>query len=368
MIKMETLEFLISAKHLKEFGIALGIFLLFLVFRKLFTKYIFKLIMRLIDKTKINFLSNIFRAFEKPMQWLFTIIGIYLAVRFYPYIDQEKIWFMRFIKVSIIILVAWGLYNLSSTSSAFFRRVNERTSFKIDEILIPILSKTLQFIIIAITATVVLQEFGYSIEAFIAGLGLGGLAISLAAKDALANILGGVVLISEKPFTMGDWILTPSVEGTVEEISFRTTRIRTFADALVTVPNATLANENITNWSKMGKRQITFSLRIVYDTPTQKIERVVERINRLLKEHEGVHPGTIFATFDKFQEDALEIYLYFFTKTTVWGEHLAVREDINLKILDILDEEDIEIAIPTRRLKMESDEEVIGVKEREEEA
>jgi len=365
---METLKFLISYQHLTDFGIALGIFLLFLIFRKIFTKYIFKIIMRAIDKTKINFLANIFRAFEKPTQWIFTVIGIYVAVRFYPYIDHEKIWFMRFIKVSIIILVAWGLYNLSSTSSAFFRRVNEKTNFKIDEILIPILSKTLQFIIIAITATVVLQEFGYSIEAFIAGLGLGGLAISLAAKDALANILGGVVLISEKPFTMGDWIYTPSVEGTVEEISFRTTRIRTFADALVTVPNATLSNENITNWSKMGKRQITFSLRIVYDTPTQKIEGVVERIDSLLKEHKDVHPETIFVTFDKYQEDGLEIFLYFFTKTTDWAEYLKVREDINLRILEILDEENIEIAIPTRRLQVESDQGAIGLREKEEEA
>lgn len=357
MISMETLEFLISYEHLKALGIAVGVFLLFLLFRKLFTKYVFRLIMRAINKTKINVLTNIFQSFQKPMEWLFIIIGIYLAVRIYPYINHEQDWFGNLIKVSFIILFTWGLLNLSSSSSNLFYKINERTNIKIDKILIPLLSKTLQLVIIAISATIVLQEFGYSIEGFIAGLGLGGLAISLAARDALANILGGVVIISEKPFDLGDWILTPSVEGTVEDIGFRSTKVRTFADALVTVPNNTLANENITNWSKMGKRQIQFSIRIVYDTPNNKIKRVIERIDSLLREHEGVHPDTILVNFDKYQEDGLDIFLYFFTKTTVWAEHLQVREDINFKILDILQEENVEIAMPTRRLMVDTEEE-----------
>ncbi|WP_405103923.1 mechanosensitive ion channel family protein [Oceanobacillus sp. FSL H7-0719] len=365
---METLNFFISQEHLKHLGIAIGIFLLFLLFRKLFTKYIFKIIMRMINKTRINFLSNIFRSFQKPVEWLFIIIGIYLAVRAYPYLNHENELFEHVMKSSIIILAAWGLFNLSSSSSTLFYKINEKTNLKIDEILIPLLSKALQFIIVAITLTIVLQEFDYNIEGFIAGLGLGGLAISLAAKDALANMVGGIVLISEKPFTIGDWILTPSVEGTVEEISFRSTRVRTFADALVTVPNAILGNENITNWSKMGKRQVNFTLKLVYDTPTEKVRRVVDRIETLVKEHEGVHPETIFVKFDQYQDNGLEILLYFFTKTTVWAEYLQVKEDINYKIYDILTEERVEIAVPTRRLKVESEEMMPNGKENTEES
>ncbi|MHA6253365.1 mechanosensitive ion channel family protein [Oceanobacillus sp. CAU 1775] len=356
MWSMETVEFLISRKHLIDLGIAIGIFLLFLVFRKIFTKYIFRIIMRIVNKTKVGFLSNFFKSFQKPMEWLFTVIGIYLAFRAYPYFNHEKDWFENVISSLVIILIAWGLFNLASTSSTFFHRINEKTSLKIDEILIPLLSKALQFVIVAITVTIVLQEFGYNIEAFIAGLGLGGLAVSLAAKDALANMFGGVVIISEKPFTIGDWIMTPSVEGTVEDISFRSTRIRTFADALVTVPNATLSNENITNWSKMGKRQITFSIRVVYDTPHEKLQHVVEQIDTLLKGHEGVHPQTIFVKFNSYQVDGLEIYLYFFTKTTVWAEYLAVREEINYAILDILKDEGVEFSVPMRRLVVEPEE------------
>lgn len=355
MIKRETLEFLISYEHLIDAGIAIGIILLFLLFRKLFTKYLFRFIMRMASKIRIDFLVNLLRAFQKPMEWMFIVIGIYIAARYYPYFNHEKIWFLRLVRVSVIILVTWGLYYLSSSTSSFFRKVNEKTNIKIDEILIPLLSKTVQVIIIAISASVVLQEFGYNIEAFIAGLGLGGLAISLAAKDALANILGGVVLISEKPFNIGDWILTPSVEGVVEDISFRSTRVRTFAHALVTVPNATLSNENITNWSKMGKRQINFNLPVVYDTPKENIQRAIERIDDLLRSHEEIHQETIMVHMNEFRDDGFNIFLYFFTKTTVWAEYLSVREEINFKILDILEEENVEIAVPTRRLRVETE-------------
>lgn len=357
MFTLENWEFLISYTHLKALGIAVGVFLLFLLFRKLFTKYVFRIIMRLINKTKVNFLSNVFQSFQKPVEWLFIIVGFYVALRLYPYFNHQQDWFISLVKVALIVLMTWGLLNLSSSSSNIFYKINQRTNIKIDDILIPLLSRTLQAIIVAISATIILQEFDYSIEGFIAGLGLGGLAISLAAKDALANILGGIVIISEKPFTLGDWILTPSVEGTVEDISFRSTKIRTFEDALVIVPNNTLANENITNWSKMGKRRINFSIRLVYDTPKEKIKSVLEKINTLLREHDEVHPETIMVYFEQYQEDGMEIFLYFFTKTTVWAEHLAVREDINFKILDILEEEGIKIAVPTRRLMVESEEE-----------
>ncbi|MFD1851704.1 mechanosensitive ion channel family protein [Oceanobacillus bengalensis] len=352
-----TWEYFISIDHLIDLGIAVGIFLLFMLFRKLFTKYVFSILLKLTRKTKIGFLSNILVAFEKPVQWLFTIIGLYVAIRYYGISIGYNIpsFVSSLMSVSFVLLFTWGLMRLSSSTSALFRKINEKTDIKIDEILIPILSKTVQFVILAIALTVVLQEFGYNIEAFIAGLGLGGLAISLAAKDALANFLGGIVIISEKPFTIGDWILTPSVEGTVEDITFRTTKIRTFADALVAVPNAQLANEPITNWSKMNKRQITFNLALSYETPKEKLQTIVQKIESLVKNHPGIDPETIFVKFDTYNDSSLDVFLYFFTKTTAWGEFLAIKEEINFKILDIVKEEEAEFALSARKLYVEND-------------
>lgn len=335
--------------------IAIGIFLLFLLFRKIFSKFLFKFVLKLTKKAPIEFLSNLWASFENPIRWLFVVIGFYLAARYFPYIDTNHLWFVRLFRSAIIILIAWGFFNLSSTSSVLFNRLNKRLNLEIDQIVIPLLSKILRVVVVLIAITIIAQEFDYDINGFIAGLGIGGLAFALAAQDALKNFIAGLVIIFERPFSIGDWILTPSVEGTVEDITFRSTKIRTFAQALVTVPNSTLANENITNWSKMGKRQIKFYLGVKQDTPPENLERAVRRIDEFLRNHPDVHQETIFVKFDRFGDHSLDIFFYFFTKTTVWGEFLEVKQSINFSILHILEEEGVKIARPAQSLYFEKD-------------
>ena len=232
-----------SYEFIKDIRISLGIFLLFLVFRKIFAKYVIALIVKGIRKETHPFYSHMFLSFEKPIQWLFILLGIYLSTWYLPHFDQTHMLFVKLVKSAIIFLVGWGLFNLSSSSTLIFAKLNERFNFEMDEILIPFLSKLLRVIIVVVIFSAIAEEFNYNVVGLVGGLGLGGLAFALAAKDALSNLFGGVIIITEKPFTIGDWILTPSVEGTVETITFRSTKIRTFAQALVTVPNAKLANE-----------------------------------------------------------------------------------------------------------------------------
>lgn len=343
-------EKFLEFEALTDIGISLGILLLFLLFRKIFAKYIFKLLLKLSKKAPTEFLSHVFLSFEKPVQWLFIIVGINVAAKYFPYFNEDMELFRNIIRASIIFFVSWGLFNLSSVSSLVLTRVNKRFNMEIDQILIPFLSKVIRVIIVLISFSIIIQEFGYNISGLVAGLGIGGLAVSLAAKDALANLFGGVVIITEKPFSIGDWIKTPSVEGIVEDISFRSTKIRTFPQALVVVPNATLASENITNWSKMGKRQITFDLELMHDTPGEKVKLVVDRIEEMLRSHPDIHQETILVNFDKFSANGFSIFLYFFTKTTVWGEFLKVKEDVFLRILDILESAEAEIAIPSTKM------------------
>lgn len=331
---------------LQDIGITLGIFLIFLLGRKIFSKYIYALILKLSRKAPTNFLTHVFESFEKPVQWLFIIIGVYVSAKYFPYFNEANPMFQNILSSSVIFIICWGLYNLSSAANLLLTRVNKRLDIEIDEILIPFLSKAIRVVIVAIGLTVILQEFNYNISGFVTGLGIGGLAVSLAAKDALANLLGGVVIITEKPFSIGDWIMTPSVEGTVEGISFRSTQVRTFAQALVTVPNATLANEPITNWSKMNKRQITFNIKVTYDTPREKLENVVKEIDTLLRNHSEIDQEAITVAFDQYLESGLSIYMNFFTKTTVYKEYIKIKEELNLKIIDILEKEEITIAIP----------------------
>jgi MscS family membrane protein len=335
---------------LENLGISIGILLVFILFRNLFTKYVFQLILKLSRKTPTDFFTQIFLSFERPLGWAFIIVGLYVAMDYFPFVEQHNALFLKFLRSMVIVLITWGLFNLSSPTSGILISVNQKINNKIDLILLPFISRTIRVILIAISITIIGQEFNYDVNGLVAGLGLGGLAFALAAKEAVGNLIGGIVIVTEKPFSIGEWILTPSVEGTVEDINFRSTKVRTFSQALVTVPNSTLANEPITNWSRMGKRRINFHLGINYRTTKDQIVRVVQRIEEMLKNHEDIHPDTIMVAFDHYNESSLDILIYFFTNTIVWAEHVRIKHDINLEIMGILEEEGVEVAFPSRTI------------------
>lgn len=353
-----------------DFGIALGISLAiftgFWIFRKIFTKYIFKMFLRYAERTKFDFDDAILLAFERPLRTLFIVLGLYASLVYFirqlplP-IDQVatlSVILVKMLRISIILLITWGLYNVTSETSAWLEKLGARLGFQLDKILIPFFSKALRFVLFAFSFTIIAFELNYDVNGIVAGLGLGGLAFALAAQDTLSNLFGGVVILTEKPFTIGDWIETPSVEGTVEDLTFRSTRVRTFAQSLVTIPNSTLAKEPITNWSRMGKRRITFNLGLTYDTPRHKIERCVHRIREMLRNHPEIDQETLFVHFDQFNDSSLDLFLYFFTKTTDWGEWLRVKEDCNLRILEILEQEGVSVAFPSRSIYVENPVEV----------
>ncbi|MDD2443059.1 MAG: mechanosensitive ion channel family protein [Desulfotomaculaceae bacterium] len=329
------------------------IFLGCMLLRKIFTTYVFNLILKLFSKTDAELDKKILLSFEGPMRVFFVILGIYAALLYLPLSEVQKSLTTRIFRSAVIVLITWGLYNLEDVQSILFKKIQEKLNVQIDKILFPFLSKFLRVVTVLFAFTIIVQEWDYDINGLIAGLGLGGLAFALAAKDALSNIFGGMIIILDKPFSIGDWIKTPSAEGTVEDISFRSTKIRTFAQALVTVPNATLANESITNWSKMGKRRVTFQLGVAYSTPRDKLERCIRAIRTMLENHTEIHKETIFVGFDKFAENSLDILLYFFTVTTVWGEFLRVKEDVNFKIMEILEQEGVTAAFPSRSIYIE---------------
>ncbi|MCM3616757.1 mechanosensitive ion channel family protein [Sutcliffiella horikoshii] len=348
-----TAEYWTDINFWLDVGVSLLILLLFLLWRKLFTKYFFKGILAVSRKTPTDLFTYIVLAFDKPVRVFFVILGIFFALKTAPFTLMEPATLSKLMRSSIIGLISWGIFNFVPYSSNLFTNLTHRLEFEVDKIVMPFVTKVVRFILLALTFSIVLDVWGYDVGGIVAGLGLGGLAFALAAQESLKNLLGGFIIVTEKPFTMGDWIKTPSVEGVVEDISFRSTQVRTFAQAVVTVPNATLSNEPITNWSKMGKRQITFNLGVQYDTTRTSLERVVRRIENMLRNHKDIDQETILVRFDSFNASSLDIFTYFFTKSVMWGEYLEVKEDINFKIMEILEEENVAVAFPTRTLHFE---------------
>ncbi|GGH79478.1 MscS family membrane protein [Pullulanibacillus pueri] len=339
----------------KDGLISLGICIVFVVLGRPFTTFLLKIVTHFTQKTRTKIDDHFIESFHKPIYYLIGLSGLYFALNYLglpPKLDQVL---LKLYRTSIILCIGAGLFKLCNSTELFFGHFNKRLNLQFDRIVIPFLTRILKFIVIALMVTMALAEWGYSINGFVAGLGLAGLAISLAAKDTASNFIGGFIIITETPFSIGDWIMTPSVEGVVEDISFRSTKIRTFADALVAIPNSTLANEAITNWTKMNKRQLTFEIELDLRTPRDRIEACLKDIREMLHNNEAIDKDAIFVHFKDMKTTGYTLYFYFFTKTTVWEEWLTIRESVNLEVLKILEAHHVELSIPGRTVFYQND-------------
>ncbi len=343
-----------TAAEYSHWVYALLVFLLISGLRKPITAYSTKIMLLLTSKTKTSFPEKMIRSFEGPFRFLVGFLGIYLASRLLNLPDNVDGVILNLIRSILVVAIAWGFINLFQNTSGVFENLAQRFSVEKNDILIQFIAKGIRVIIVALTVSIVVQEWGYNVNSFVAGLGIGGLAFALAAQETLANLFGGMVITLDQPFKLEDWIETPSVEGVVEEISFRSTRVRTFSQALVHVPNATIVKEPITNWSRMGKRRIMFTLGVTYSTPREKLENCTGLIRELLVDHREIDNELIMVRFNEFSQNSLDIFIYCFALTTQWGEFLRIKEDINFKTMDILKKEGVSIAFPSRSIYFEN--------------
>jgi len=236
-------------------------------------------------------------------------------------------------------LGSWFVWRLIDGFSAYFSARAAHTQTALDDQLVPFISKTLKIFLIFTLVLVLAQNMGYSISGLIASLGIGGLAIAMAAKDTIANIFGSIMILVDRPFTVGDWIKTNEFEGVVEEVGFR---------SLVNVPNSQLANMVIDNIDAMPKRRVKMRIGITYDTTPEKMQLAIAAIEKILKNHVGVDQVFSLVKFDAFEDSSLSIFLYYFTKSTHWDEYLQVRQEINLEIMQALEKLKLEFAFPRK--------------------
>ena len=194
------------------------------------------------------------------------------------------------------------------------------------------------------------NELGFPVYSVVAGLGVGGIAVALAARDSLANLFGSMLIMFEKPFRVGDYIRSSGSEGTVEDVGFRSTRIRTLDNSLVSIPNNAIVNATIENLSARAMRRHRFFIQLTYDTPRNKLQEFAGRIERLLAEHPATNKNDIRVRFNEFGDSSLNILVYFFLEVRDIATELKEREDILLQIMEIAQSLGVEFAFPTRTL------------------
>ena len=209
--------------------------------------------------------------------------------------------------------------------------------------------------IVSLGVLALLQEFGINVTGFLASLGLGGLAFALAAKDTAANIFGGIAILTDNIFKIGEWVKVGNAEGTVEDIGMRTTKIRAFDKRLIIVPNSIIANSNVENFSRREKRRVVMRIGLIYNTSVDVIKDVVEEIRNMLLNHpEVAKDESLLIYFDEYEDSSLSIFCYFFTDTAEWKEYLRIKEDINLKIKEIIEKYPTDFAFPSNSVYFET--------------
>lgn len=335
--------------------LALGIFLLGIILRQIFVRVILRFLMYLAKKTKTNFDELLVSALAKPAKILILGLIIYVSlVVLLPSILAHKILHFS-LRLFVLLMIFWFLYRASDALVYFIEHIANKSEKRLSPAVSNLLAKTLKALIIIFEIFSVIALFGYDVSGIVAGLGIGGLAISLAAKDAAANFLGSITIMIDKTYNVGDWIATSETEGIVEEIGFRSTKIRTFADAVTSIPNSIMSNEPVTNWSRMGRRRVAFNLYIPADTPAEKVKILLSNIRKVIEGSEDVnHEAIKVANMNGFEEGNIRIFIQYFTKTTSFVTYNNVNEKIYLEILQILNELNIHLSAPVRHIQIEN--------------
>ena len=338
----------ITSIQIIDIIIALGIIVFFRILSGTFSYMIIRLFK--IKSKKAKEIKE--SAFFRPLKIFFIILGIYLAIVFLrgPLQIDNKIMDIvtKAFKIISVLEIAYGLANSLTSKSTLGKKMKKSLEHKMDDTVFEFVLKIARVLIYIIAIFLVLAILEINLTGLVAGLGLGGVIVTLAAQDTAKNLFGGLVIFIDKPFAVGDWIEMDAYEGTIEDITFRTTRVRTFENSLVNIPNAKIADASVTNWSKMEKRRYKTNLCVEIDTPLEKLQLLKTRIEKMLQERESVFDDSIIVRFDQITDNGINILIYTYTNSVDYASYLKEVEDINIKIMKILNEEKVELAYDTK--------------------
>lgn len=315
-----------------------------------------------LKKTGTHWDHAFVEALRRPLVIFFWVIGLTIILKIMKIhmgislIDQIK----PFRNVSFVLLIAWFLVRFIRISESNIIEKHQQSGILFDRTTINAVTKLLRVSVFLLAALVIIQTLGFSISGVLAFGGIGGIAIGFAAKDLLSNFFGGLMIYLDRPFNVGDWIRSPdrNIEGTVEDIGWRLTKIRTFDKRPLYIPNAIFANISVENPSRMTNRRIKETIGIRYDD-ANKMDAIISDVKTMLKEHEEIDSSqTLIVNFNSFAPSSLDFFIYTFTKTTNWIRFHEIKQDVLLKVLAIIERNGAETAFPTSTLHIKNDQQI----------
>jgi MscS family membrane protein len=313
------------------------------IIRQALTRVILRPIRGRVERTPGQIDDHLFDIIQQPVKFVVSILGIALAVQALGLEPLASEFVNRVVRSGIIIAVALGLYRIVTIISFSSAQLRSLTGLSIEERLVPFVRVVLRLVIILVAITIVLQEWGFDVTGLIAGLGLGGLAISLAAKDTVENLFGFAAIVTDRPFVVGDLISIGLDEGIVEHVGLRSTRLRRNDQARVIMPNSRVASSTLTNYSRMQKRWLDMTIGISPNLTSAQMMALLNDIRTSLLENKTVDPDSVLVTMSGFGAGKLDLMIRSDIRLASYAEFAREREAISLRILDLIQAAGLEV-------------------------
>lgn len=331
-------------------NIAFGalIFIAFTALRNKIAVFLLKLISKIIFAKKPERRDGFIQSLKRPLSLYFIVLGLFLGV----IINYHHSAIVGTFKIVSILFACWLL--ISYVSDNLETVLGEKSkSPEVNSIAVKFIANILKVLTICIAVVMVISELGYNINGLLTGLGVGGLAVSLAAQDSIKSIISGFVIMFDRPFDVGDFIETNEFSGTVEDITMRSTRVRKTDDTVIVVPNTIIADDLITNYAKLNRRLIDTKIGLLYSTSDETLKKCIDEIRTFLEENEKVENKDIRVRFVEFDDSSLNIQIRCYVLITGLEEYYAFTEEMNFAVKKIIDESDTDFAYPTSSIFIE---------------
>ena len=337
---------------LANFIAAVIVFFLTLLLRKLFTTIILVFLQNLAKYSKTYYDDKVISALKAPIRFVFILLAVHF---FFLIIYKETETIKQILDTLLVYAIFWAVMNIAEALRGLIYQATAKLNGDLSREMGNFILTIIKILIAGIGLGAMLQVWGINVTALVASLGLGGLAFALAAKDTASNLFGSFALLADRSIRIGEWIKVGGVEGVVEDVGMRTTKIRSFQKSLITVPNSIVANQPIENFSRRGIRRIKMHIGLTYGTNAEQINAIIHDIKTMLQKHEGIsQEDSLMVNFDSFGDSSLNIFIYTFTQTANWAKYLDIRENIHLQIMEIVEKNGSSFAFPSQSIYVES--------------
>ena len=333
--------------------VSLVIFLLFYLLRRLIARFILNRLSRIVSKTSNQIDDAVIEVLDGPLKFLPVVLGFFIASSYLDVSDNNQDFLDLLNRSLITIFIFWLLHQLIIPFSFVIKNFES----KISKPLVDWTLKGLKILVIVLGAVAILELWGIRVGPVIAGLGLFGVAVALGAQDLFKNLISGIMILMEKRFTVGDVILVSGeVEGVVEQIGFRSTLVRRFDSTPVMVPNYKFAEQSVTNYTRRHHRRIRWLIGLEYRTSIDQLKNIRDEINNLIEKDDNFaknQNASFYVRIDSFSDSSIDMLVQTFTVTNEWAEFLKIKENLAVKIIEIVEKNEAGFAFPSQSLYVE---------------